>query len=76
MHDQTPYRDSLPVRDTVFVLPVCWLFVEHGEAESVELKEKSVLSLVFCGEHVLTAGSLGTTTMTVAMKLIMKYVRS
>jgi len=39
MHDQTPYRDSLPVRDAALMLPVRRLFVEYGEAESVELEE-------------------------------------
>lgn len=59
------------------MLPGRRLFVEDSEAESVKLGEMSVLS---CGcwevGQNLTAGSLGTTTMTVAKKLIIKYVRS
>lgn len=44
MHNQTPDQASpvvIPNRDLTFSegLPEFWLFVEHGESESVELSE-------------------------------------
>lgn len=84
MYAQTPHqrksRNSTKPDYYFLVLPELGLFVEYGEAESVELEvdacQLDVLRQECVAQDRLTAGSLGTTTMTVAMKLIMKYVKS
>jgi len=84
MYAQTPHqrksRSTTKPDYDFLVLPELGLFVKYGEAKSVELKvgvcQLDVLPLKWVAQGLLTAGSFGTTTMTVAMKLIMKYVRS